>query len=404
LRPVGLGRRRLAVATFFATSGVGTGLWAARLPDIKEHAGSTNGTIGLALGALACGSLVAMQVTPALIARRGPAWATTASGLGFSLVVAGPGVAPNALSLVAVFAVLGFLLGLLDVAMNAEAARTERAMGRSIMSSLHALFSAGVLAGAGLAAASAALDVPVGAALGAAGLVFLAVSILAGRELLAGPAAGEPVPEPDRGDGPAGGGAPARKLVVALAAVAFAFLLCEGSAGDWSAIYLRDSLGASSGTAALGLAAFSLTMTGGRLVGDRLSERLGRFRLIRLCALLATAGMVVVVASPNPAVGIAGFAIFGAGLSCVIPQLYSAASDPAYGGSPAVLARVAGVGYSGLLVGPWVIGQTAELTTLRWALVLPLVLVAAVLVAGGALAPGRGAGEPDQPNVLPSPR
>ena len=45
--------------------------------------------------------------------------------------------------------------------------------------------------------------------------------------------------------------------------------------GDWSAVYLEHSLGTSSATAALGFAAFSLTMAAGRFLGDRLVARFG---------------------------------------------------------------------------------------------------------------------------------
>jgi len=60
------------------------------------------------------------------------------------------------------------------------------------------------------------------------------------------------------------------RLVVALGVLGICALVGEGAAGDWSAVYLRDNLGTSAGFAALGFAAFSVTMTAGRLVGDRL--------------------------------------------------------------------------------------------------------------------------------------
>jgi MFS family permease len=156
----------------------------------------------------------------------------------------------------------------------------------------------------------------------------------------------------------------------------------EGAAGSWSAVYLRDNLGTSAGFAATGFAAFSITMALGRLLGDRLAARIGAARLIRGCGLLAACGLAAGLIIASPAAGVAGFALLGAGLSCTIPQLFSAAgnADPARRG--AGLARVAGLGYLGLLGGPVVIGGCASLVGLPLALGVPVVL--SLLVAASA--------------------
>jgi MFS family permease len=173
-----------------------------------------------------------------------------------------------------------------------------------------------------------------------------------------------------------------------MALLAACSLLGEGSAEGWSAVYLHDNLGASAGLAALGYAGFSLAMAVGRLSGDRLNARFGAALLMRGCGLIAALGLSLGLLSPGPAGAIAGFTVFGAGLSCTFPLLLSAAGnvDPA---RPAVgIARVAGFGYAGLLAGPVLIGGLATGLGLQRALVVPLLLALAIAVGGGVAGAG----------------
>jgi fucose permease len=170
-------------------------------------------------------------------------------------------------------------------------------------------------------------------------------------------------------------------------------LVTEGAAGDWSAVYFRDNLHTSAGFAALGFAAFSVTMTLGRAVGDRLIHRFGVVAVIRVCGLIATVGIGLALATPAPAVAIAGFTAFGAGLSIVVPQVFAAGgrADPFRPGSG--LARVVGLGYAGMAAGPAVIGLVANSIGLHLALLILVAMAAWIAVAAPAL---RASPFPDQ--------
>ena len=180
---------------------------------------------------------------------------------------------------------------------------------------------------------------------------------------------------------------------MALGLLALCSVVGEGTAGNWSAIYLRDDLRAPSGLAVSGFAAFSVAMTVGRLLGDRLAARFGPVRLVRGCGLLAATSLAAGLASNEPVGAVAGFALFGAGLSCVVPQLLSAAgnADPDQPGTG--LARVAGLGYIGLVGGPVLIGACAALTGLPVALGIPVVLGLCVAASAGVLDPLRLLGQ-----------
>ena len=154
--------------------------------------------------------------------------------------------------------------------------------------------------------------------------------------------------------------------LVALAAMAFGSFLAEGAANDWSAVYLHSALGAPAGLAAVTYTVFSATMTAGRLVGDRLADRLGPVRLIRLSAGGAAVGFALALIVGRVWAGLAGFAILGAGLSLIVPLVFTSASQ--LGRAAPNLAFVTSCGYTGMLVGPGLIGGLAEAVGLPQAL------------------------------------
>src|SRR5262249_55470526 len=104
-------------------------------------------------------------------------------------------------------------------------------------------------------------------------------------------------------------------VLICLGAMSFGSFLAEGAATDWSAVYLHSSLGAPVGLAAVGFTVFSLTMTGGRLVGDRLAALAGPARLVRLSAGMAAGGFAAALLVAQVWSGLAGFGLLGAGLS-----------------------------------------------------------------------------------------
>jgi fucose permease len=177
--------------------------------------------------------------------------------------------------------------------------------------------------------------------------------------------------------------------LAALAALAFAGMLAEGAAGDWSAVYLNGTLGTGEGAATAAFIAFALTMTAGRLVGDGLTTRAGPVRLARAAGLAAAGGLALALLTDDALVAVVGFACLGAGLSVVVPTVYRAAG--ARTGSPgAGIAAVSTVGYGAFLIGPVAIGFVADATSLRAALWLVVALLALIPLLARAVG-GRAA-------------
>jgi MFS family permease len=402
-------RRRVAVTVVFFVLGLSAGTWAARIPAVKDALHLSAGVLGLALLGPALGSVLAMPATGAILATVPPRRVVQVGLLFLAAMLPVTTLATSAWQLFIVLAGWGAGLGIVDVGMNIEAAAVQARYGRSLMSGFHAAYSVGGLAGAGLGGIAAAARVSARADF----LVTAAVVLVAGG-ISAQAFAARPAPsahgEPARGEaahGEASGRQPKLSrwpqwswTLVCLAAIAFGSFLSEGAANDWSAVYLHFSLGASVGLAAVGYAVFSATMTGGRLIGDRLADRMGPARLVRLSAGVAAVSFGAALLIGQVWSGLAGFAVLGAGLSVVVPLAFSAASTMGRQGPN--LALVTSCGYLGMLVGPAVIGGLAELVGLPGALGTVVVLSGMTAILGHLVLPrtSRRAGLPPPPQEV----
>jgi MFS family permease len=378
---------RAAVAAAFLIHSTVSGTWAPRLPAIKESLGLSDGELGTALVGLAIGLVVGTRLAGAPIDRFGSRPFMRA---GFPLLAATlllPGLADSGLTLFAALLVLGVASGALDVAMNAQGIEVERTLGKPILSGLHGLWSVGLGLGAGVAALAAAADVdPLPHFAVVAGVLALASVVLL-RGLL--PVEHHVRDEHER---------EARVAVhwtlplALLGVITFCSFVGEGSASDWSAVYMTQELGTSQALGALAFTAFAVTMATTRFVADSLRVRYGNVALVRTGSLVAAAGMAFGLLVHEPAAAIAGFALLGLGLAAVVPIAFAAAGEIDPRATGRLVGRVATVGYVGSVAGPIAIGWLAEATSLRTSLGLVVLLALTIAAASGrALAPGRAA-------------
>jgi HAD superfamily hydrolase (TIGR01509 family) len=360
---------RVTVTLVFFADGLLLGTWASRIPAVQRHAGLSSPQLGLALFAMSLGALLSMPVAGWLSERIGSRVVTTVALVGAAASLFAASLAPALGALAGALLAFGAGFGAVNVAANAQGVALERLYGRSILSSFHAAFSFGGLAGAAVGALAAGAGIEVRAHVGALALTLTAGVLLGSRQLLP--------PERRVGPRPPILVRPPRVLFL-LGAAAFFTLLAEGAAADWSAVYLAHSLGAGAAVAALGYTAFSLAMAASRTTGDRLSTRFGPTALVRGGGLVAAAGLAVALAVGSTPAALVGFAAMGAGLGVVVPVLFRAA-----GSTPGVpagvgIAAVSSVGWLGFLAGPPTIGFVAGILGLRGALVIVVASTAAV--------------------------
>lgn len=362
---------RLAVSAAFFINGAVFAVWAPQIPAVQARLHLTPGGLGLTLLGAALGAVLIMPPAGAITARFGARTVISTAALLFCALLPLVFMAPSAPVLFLTLAAFGASAAAMDVSMNTAGVAVEDAMGAPVMSSLHGLFSLGALCGALAATAAAVMAIPTEPFLLGAALLPAAAILVARPALPAARADGSPA------------FAPITRPLLALAIICFCAFLAEGSVADWSAVYLRRTLGAAAALGAAGYAAFQLTMTCARLLGDRVTSALGPVRLVRLGCLLAAAGLALALLIPVPAAAVVGFAAMGVGLANVVPILFSAGGrTPGVAAGPGI-AAVATAGYLGMLAGPPAIGFTADAVTVRGG----LALVVALSLVGALLAP-----------------
>ena len=382
-----------AVALVFTSTGVGWSTFAARIPQVRDGLELTSSGIGLVMLSVAAGSLVALPTAGILVHRLGAARAITIMsrlyGLGMAIAAVGVGVGTTGRAGVGVAAAvvglltMGFGNGAWDVAMNVEASVFEQRTGRSIMARFHAGFSIGTVVGGLVGALMNLLDVPV-----AAHLLLVSVGIAGGvprltRSFL--PAIG------DQHDGAGthdrfAAWKERRTLLIGLFVLTMAFT--EGTGNDWLGVAAVDGYGASNALGSLSYVAFVAAMTLGRWFGPPLLHRHGRVLVLRSCAAISLAGLLITVTAPNIWVALIGVVLWGTGASLGFPVGMSAASDdPIH--AAARVSVVATIGYVAFLAGPPLIGVLADHVGILRALTVTAGLLGVGLLAAGATAPER---------------
>jgi MFS family permease len=373
--PVIPGRlEQMSTRIAFFIAGLGIAAWAPLVPYAKARAGLDEGTLGLLLLCLGVGSILAMPMAGLLASRFG--CRRVAAGGTLLICAALPLLATvsSVPALIATLFMFGAGLGTVDSTVNLQAVIVERASGKNMMSGFHGMFSLGGIVGAAGVSGLLGLGIsPLGAM-----LVVIAVLLLA---LLK--AAPHLLPYGSESIGPAF--AVPHGIVLFIGGMCFIVFLAEGAALDWSAVFLTQERGIDTAYAGLGYAAFALTMTAGRLTGDRIVRRLGSTRVMVFGGLTAAAGLALATFAPAWEAALVGYALLGAGCSNIVPVLYTAVGKQTVMPEHIAVPAITTLGYAGILAGPALIGFIAHGSSLSFAFGLMALLLVAVAIGGKVL-------------------
>lgn len=388
-RDATLRRARRSVIVLFVLMGVTTGSWAARIPGVRHQLSVTDAQWGLANLGSTAGSLISLTLVMTLILRTGPRRLALVGGP--LLLLNAPLLAGShtTLALVAGLFTQGIATGLLATPMNAQAVDVERRYGRRIMSSFHACFSLGQLAGGVGGTFAARADVSPSLQLACSSLVLAVVLLLTYRGLptdarvpIAGPAEG-PTPMTAATNAPKITGRRFTPQLVLLAVIALLTSINEGAAAQWSAQYTAGALGAGAAAGAVTYTCFTVAMTISRGTGDRIVNLLGQRRFIRLSEALVALGLALALLVGTPTAAFLGFAVLGIGSGCIVPSVVGlAGNQPGIPTGRGV--SVVSLGqWPAMLLGPPLIGLAAGLVGLRFALMILVAAAAAIVVLAG---------------------
>lgn len=400
-----LRRGRASLAFGFFAQGAAFALLVTRIPAIQDRYGVSDALLPVFLAAVPVLAGVGSVTTEHLVKRIRPSrvlrWSQPVVLLALLAVGAGGQLAWLAVAL----ATFGLAVGALDASMNMLGVSLQRAYGRSIMLSFHAVFSLGGIVGASLAWAGAHWQLALWVSYLPVVAVLLPAVLVGSRWYLDG----DPAPAADgtgtagagEGQGGAGGGSVVFRVLLPLCLVMTFAYIGDSTVSNWSAKYLKDVLGSSEQLATVPYNVYMVTTLVGRSVGDFGVRRFGAAAVVRLGSLVAAAGFAVVSAAPGAWVGMLGFTLLGLGLCVLVPQTFAAAGRLFPGASDAAIARLNIFNYVGFLIGSPLVGVLGDAWGYRWAMLVPMVLVLVTSVYAGSFEarPDRYGGRHERPRT-----
>jgi MFS family permease len=367
---------RPAIAAF-AAMGVLWGTFAAVLPDLKAMLEVDERQLGLLIFLTPIAAISAMLVAPGFGAAMGRVALPMAVAL-MALAFALPGQASVLWVFPLAMACAGAATGLTDVLMNARVAAMETERGLHLMNLTHAAYSFGYAGGAVLT------GVLRGAGWGPAWVMgtMAALGLCCALLTLEKDGRIDGLRKPKDGSALPLGWVP----VIGGGIVLIAFMT-ENAAENWSALHIEKTLGGSPEEGALGPAMLALTMGFARLGGQWIAGRVDPFVILRVGAVVASLGALVVAQASGPGLAYLGFFIMGIGAAVLAPTAFSLVGQFSAAEARArAVARATLLGYFGYFFGPPLLGLIAGTFGLRFAFVFAACLVGLIFLLAPLLA------------------
>lgn len=356
-------RYRIAVSAFYFVQGLVFASWASRIPDIKSALHLNDAALGGVLFAMPVGQLSAMALSGYLVSRFGSRKILTLAAVLYPVVLIVLGSVGSVWALTAGLFCFGVASNLCNIAVNTQGVDVERLYGRSIMATFHGLWSLAGFTGGLISVWMVAGNIsPFYHFCIICGITLVLLLVM--RNAL--------VPRDVRPEEKKEGKmfSKPERFVVLLGIMAFGSMVCEGTMFDWSGVYFEQVIQPPKELVRLGYVACMFTMALGRFVADKLITRWGAVRVVRICGLTITTGLLLVVLFPYIVVSPIGFLLVGFGISATVPICYSMAGRSKKMLPGVALATVSTIGFFGFLLGPPVIGFVAQALNLRWAFAL----------------------------------
>ncbi|HZE83864.1 MAG TPA: MFS transporter, partial [Puia sp.] len=305
-----------------------------------------------------------------LVAKFGSRPVATLAAILYACTLPFLGLAAAPWQLVACLFIFGMGGNMLNISMNTQAIGTELLYKRTIMASYHGLWSLAGFSGGAIGTLMINLGLlPYQHFLVISATALMIVLAASGRLIRQDAVhADQPIfARPDRS-------------LINLGIIAFCCMICEGAMFEWSGVYFQRIIQPPKGLITAGYTAFMATMATGRFLGDWLVTKWGIKKILKGSGLLTASGLMIAVLFPWLLPAIFGFLLVGAGVSSVVPLIYSAAGRSKTLSPGVALAAVSTIGYLGFLFGPPFIGFIAQAFNLRVSLGLIAVLGSIIAV------------------------
>ncbi|HMQ06442.1 MAG TPA: MFS transporter [Saprospiraceae bacterium] len=329
--------------------------FAVRLPEIKSYLGINNAELGIALLMSPMGVLIATPFSVLAINRLGTGRIAVFSGVWVCLSVILLAVPENFIIFCAAMLFFGLSHGALDISSNTVVSALEKRDRKVYMSSSHAFWSLGAMAGAitgGLAASTGITPF--------SHLVVVSVTCL----LILISHSGYIYRLKDEAEA-------ALKLIwpgfylFILIVIGFFVFLTEGAIAEWNAIFFDEVLESPKKYLGLGYAGFTASMAFIRLLGDRIFAAWDTRKVMLIAIFTGCTGIFIYSGGYSVALCTIAMMIAGMGCALIIPLVFFHAGSSSRVSPSLGIAMVATFGYSGLMAGPPLMGFISEIFSLR---------------------------------------
>ena len=345
---VGKGELYAAHLAFFLP-GFAIATWAPMIPMVKERLNIEADVLGILLLCVGISAFFIMPIAGMLGRKFGcrKVMAVSAAVMVIDLVVLS--LLQNIWGYAVFLAVMGIFMGAMDVNMNVNAVVVEKLVKRRIMSGMHAFWSIGGFVGAGLFSLLAKMGLGITAIASVHCAIVLLLTLISTPHFLT---------YKDNGGGSII--AVPRGIVIVLGLVAGISFLAEGAVMDWSGVFLTEVKSWDMSMAGFGYAVFSVAMLLMRLIGDRVVKLLGERAVLLFGSCLLSVGFLLIVFIDGTYLMALPFILIGLGGANIVPVLYSMLNRQHNMPIGSAVTAITCMGYTGVILGPAVLGFIAH--------------------------------------------
>ncbi len=360
-------KSRFSIGILFFICGLNFATWATRIPDFKTSLQLSDAELGTVLMGLPIGSLVSLPIAGWLLTKYASRWITLMAIVMYVVVIPSLSLLTSALSLFLGLFFFGMAGDIMNIAMNTQVVSLEAKMNKIIMSSFHAVFSIGLLAGAFLGGILEKENFTTSQHFSFIALSNIILIPFSFRNLLKD----KPIQDDTKSISSIVNLGP---YLITLSFIAFCGMLCEGAMADWISLYFKEYKPDSPFPITIGFSFFAASMVLGRFIGDSISLKYGVSTILILNGILISLGMLLTLLFPSIYIKIVGCFLTGLGISTIVPLIYSQAGNQKEIMPSIAIAGVSTIAYIGFLLGPVLIGYLSDFIGLDKALYLIVVL------------------------------
>jgi predicted MFS family arabinose efflux permease len=360
-------KARFSIGILFFICGLNFATWATRIPDFKSFLSLSDAQLGTVLMGLPIGSLVSLPIAGWLLTKYASRWICIMAIVLYVIVIPSLSLLSSPFTLFVGLFFFGMAGDIMNIAMNTQVVSLEAKMNKIIMSSFHAVFSIGLMAGAFLGGILEKEHFTTTEHFSLVALSNILLIPFSFPNLLTD----KPVQDESK---PKSSILNLGPYLIILSFIAFCGMLCEGAMADWISLYFKEYSPDSPFPITIGFSFFAAAMVLGRFVGDKISLKYGVSNILIVNGILIGLGMLLTLLFSSIYLKIGGCFLTGIGISTIVPLIYSQAGNQKEIMPSIAIAGVSTIAYIGFLLGPVLIGYLSDFVGLDKALFLIVAL------------------------------